>query len=734
MNQICITPVPFELLQAVASDAPAPIAPAPIALAPTKTTAAASAISANAYDSRLLVEKWLTDRAREFRVKPEPNSNGRTVYVLKVCPFDSSHADPDSCIMQGPDGALSAHCFHDSCRGKRWQDFKQAIGAPEAHHYDPPLAKRSKKLAECPTCVSALIPLPERDPLTLQVFSAAGKQQLIVATCGNIEHRDRLDTDRASSRDRFVAQIAAKLDMPAEVLFPLIENPMTKLASEANASGGADANDEDDWNKSQATLAVELAEDWELWHTASNDAYATIPVGGHKETWPVKSRTLKRYLNKIFFDATGKAMTSEAITGAGHLLEAKAIFNGDEHPVFVRVAGDDGNIYVDLCNDKWQVVEIKRDGWQVLDESPVRFRRSNGMRGLPTPLQGGSVDMLRPFVNVDEQNWVLIVAWLVGAFCPRGPYPILALFAEHGAGKSTGAGILRDLIDPNVSPLRSEPKDLRDMMIMANNLWCVAFDNLSYVPPWLSDSLCRLSTGGGFGTRELYENLDEITFDFQRPVMLNSIEEIATRSDLLDRCLITKLPAIDEKCRRPAAELLAEFQEIRPLVFGALLDAVSVAHRRLPTIKVTNLPRMADFAVWVTAAEPALGWVDGRFMEAYKKNRDNANEIALEALPVTAPLLDFLDYFRFWAGSASGLLAQLESRVSDQTKRMKAWPKAPRVMSMQLMRIAPNLRNIGWEVVQDRTAKERALIIRPCNDAKMRSSEPVASQIASSAQ
>src|SRR5262249_45303394 len=110
----------------------------------------------------------------------------------------------------------------------------------------------------------------------------------------------------------------------------------------------------------------------------------------------------------------------------------------------------------------------------------------------------------------------------------------------------------------------------------------------------------------------------------QRPLLLTSIEEVATRSDLLDRCLIVWLPAIPEDRRRAEAELFDAFHNLRPQILGALLDAVAVALHRLPSIKLPGLPRMADFALWATAAETAFGWPDGTFVEAYQGNRESA--------------------------------------------------------------------------------------------------------------
>jgi hypothetical protein len=466
-----------------------------------------------------------------------------------------------------------------------------------------------------------------------------------------------------------------------------------------------------------------MAADWELWHTPSKEAYATIVVEDHKENWPVRSQTFKRFVAKQFFDEQGKAMNSEALASAVNLLEAKALFEGDEHPVHVRVAEHVGNIYLDLCNSDWQVVQVTPEGWGVLGDPPIRFRRSRGMLALPAPESGGTVDQLRGFLNLDDNAWRLVVSWLVAVLRPRGPYPILALFAEQGSGKSTIGRLLRELIDPNAAPLRAEPNDGRDLMIAANNSWCLAYDNLSHVPPWLSDAFCRLSTGGGFGTRELYTDQDEVIFDSQRPLLLTSIEEVATRSDLLDRCLIVWLPAIPEDRRRSEAELFEAFRRVRPQILGALLDAVTVALYRLPSIKLTGLPRMADFALWATAAETGFGWASGTFMAAYQGNRECANEVALEASVVARPLLDLLETQGEWTGSSGELLKVLEDLQGDQARKLSGWPKNPRSLSGHLKRLAPNVRQAGWVLEQDRISKKRLWLIRRAETAPLPSSD-----------
>src|SRR5262249_52976346 len=160
---------------------------------------------------------------------------------------------------------------------------------------------------------------------------------------------------------------------------------------------------------------------------------------------------------------------------------------------------------------------------------------------------------------------------------------------------TTAAEMLRGLIDPSITPTRSPPRDERDLAIAANNGHIIALDNLSHVPPWLSDALCRLATGGGYATCQLYSDTDEVLLAGQRPVIITSIEDVVTRGDLADRSLAKTLAPIPEDHRRTDAELRAAYDAARPGIVGALLDRVAHGLRRLPSVRLDRLPRMADY-------------------------------------------------------------------------------------------------------------------------------------------
>jgi len=400
----------------------------------------------------------------------------------------------------------------------------------------------------------------------------------------------------------------------------------------------------------------------------------------------------------------------------------------------VRVAGHEGRIYLDLANDHWETVEITPSGWRVMPDCPIKFRRTPGMQALPIPIPGGRLSELRQFVNVrGEERFLLILGWLVAAFRPTGPYPVLGVEGNQGSAKSTTSKLLRLLVDPNTALLRSFPKNERDLMIAAEGTWCQAFDNISDVPPWLSDSLCRLSTGGGLSTRRNYTDDEEKLFSAMRPVLLNGICIGLERADLLDRTLIVLLDEIADENRLTEESFWAEVERARPRILGAVLDAVSCALRRLPEIKIARLPRMADFAQWVTAAEPSLGCLEGAFVNAYKANRQDANELALES-SLLVPALKAIAGRGDWSGASSEIL-ELLRRENGVDCRQQGWPKTPGTLSGQLRRLMPSLRNAGIVVRFQKTAgtnsKKIITISKACDGQSPIGTESLDASIAS---
>jgi hypothetical protein len=484
---------------------------------------------------------------------------------------------------------------------------------------------------------------------------------------------------------------------------------------------------------SQATRMVDLvtARGAKLFHAPGGDAYFQMMVdlpAPHREVHALHSGGARYYLEGLYYHEARTAPGSQALQDALNLLSAMARLEGEERQVHVRLASDPqgGCIYLDLGNPAWQVIKITPDGWDIVEEPegvPVTFRRPRKMLALPRPVhpkQGEGFSLLHPFLNVkDEGDRALLAAFMAASLRPQGPYPILLLTGEAGAAKSTTARLLKDLLDPSVAPLRSQPRTIEDLMIGANNSWLLAFDNLSHIQDWLSDGLCRVATGGGIGKRTLYTDEDETVLDVQRPVVLSSIEEVITRGDLLDRAIVLPLAAIPEGESIPELELRPRLEAIYPSVLGALCDGVSAALFNLPRIKLEWVPRMADFAKWSAASVPTLGFKSSTFTDAYKVNRASAQSLVLDAEPVVTRLIALMktklkpgEPGQKWEGTATELLALLSVGIDEEQRRAEGWPRRGDKLSNVLRRTASALRRIaGLDVHFSRPSGKRMIAI-----------------------
>lgn len=451
--------------------------------------------------------------------------------------------------------------------------------------------------------------------------------------------------------------------------------------------------------KSQATLLIEIGSRYRLFHDQDRNGYAIVPRNGAQEVWPLRSQGFKHILAGEFFTLTSKGFNRNAAGDALDTLEAKAVHMGQQQAVYLRVARANGAVYLDLCDEGWRVIEVRPEGWQILDRSPVHFIRKKGMLPLPVPAGAGDLGLLAEVINIDVEagHLELIVGWMLGALRGRAPYPILVLQGEQGTGKSSGSRIIRRFIDPSTVPLRAPPKEPRDLIVSAVNNHLVCLDNLSGINAEISDCLCRFATGGGLDMRKLYTDDESVMIDIQRPVLVNGIDDICHRPDLAERAVILHLGPLNQTSCVTESKLWETVDQHSPAIMAGLLDALSAALANEATTHLPRKPRMADFAVWVSAAESATPWPPGGFMDAYEEMRSKVIEEGIDASPLGSVLVEYLRGLSpntRWSPSATHMYETLTAKAGDRTKS-QAWPRTPRGMGTALKRIAPNLRAIG---------------------------------------
>lgn len=555
------------------------------------------------------------------------------------------------------------------------------------------------------------------------------------------------DADKPGSK---YAETAAKLLVDAGAVFVAVLTPPD------NVPGGWDAGDalQEGWTKEQARALIIAAKDRkaagktasgaakekadkpgagkqqtprqrdkllealngaELWHSPEKAAYATISVNRHIEHWRIDSPAFLRWAAGRFYRATGSAPAGQMLSDALRVLSVRAIEDGECHMPMMRTGWEMGASWLDLCDDEWRAVKITAHGWEVFERPPVKFVRNEIMAPLPVPVAGHLIEEFRGHVNADDNDYTLIVAWLIAALWGRASaYPVLALGGEQGSGKTTMARLLRTIVDPSAVPALALPKDERDLFVQAMSGHTLSFDNVSKVDAWFSDSVCRLSTGSGFLTRKLHSDSEPFWFQGSRPVLLNGIPSLTDRADLAERALTVRLLRINEVTRQSEDDFWEDWAKILPGILGALLDAVSSAVRHYDETKLERSPRMADFARLMVAAEPGLGWETGAFMAAYNANRQATTAQVFESDPVAVAIHKFVTTQHLtsgWEGTATDLLAALNQIIPDDMRRSRFWPSKVNALGNAVDRAAPLLRDKGIHVTKRSNGVQRVIML-----------------------
>jgi hypothetical protein len=488
---------------------------------------------------------------------------------------------------------------------------------------------------------------------------------------------------------------------------------------------------------SQANVLIELAlNDCELFHDPEGECYASFSAqhdggGSHRETHKLKSSGSRLWLLHAYYRNTSGAPNSNAMSTALSTLEARARYDGPERTVFVRTAACDDKIYIDLCDKRWRAIEVDANGWRVVNEPCVRFRRSPGMLALPEPEHGDPKDglvKLRALLRIrDEDEFVIVVSCLLAALRGRGPFPVVIFTGEPGATKTTTVKALRSLIDPNSSPVRSPPRAPQDIYVAANAGYMLCFNNLSNLQDWLSDAFCVVTEGSGHSQRALYTDKDESLLFACAPLFLTAVTNIIVQGDLMQRTVFAALDPVPNDERMADEDFHAVLANERPAILGALLSGLSVGLRRLPTFKPSSLPRMATFAKWAMACETAF-WPEGTFAAAYRGNIATGVDDVIDSDKAVSTLCSFMVSRGRWEGTATNLLEALvafvkqslrygegeldaaifdpkaqsgaevklrEAREKVRETLGKDWPGNPRALSGRLKKAGPALRQIG---------------------------------------
>ncbi len=424
--------------------------------------------------------------------------------------------------------------------------------------------------------------------------------------------------------------------------------------------------------------------DAQTYAVAKANPGVAVPLRGSRDG-------LRQQLAAAYFDQRGKAASAVSLADMLNVVEGDALRAGPV-PVDLRVAARDGVLYIDRGTPTAAAIRVSAAGWDVTRTPPVVFRRTALSASLPEPVRGGTLAGFRDLLNVNDAGFRLLIGWLLAGFLPAIPHPILALLGQQGTAKTTALRLLLSLLDPSTAPVRTPPTDPAAWAVTAAHSWAVGLDNVSNLPGWLQDALCKAVTGDGIVRRALYSDNDVSVLAFRRVLALTSIDPGSLQGDVADRMLTVELEPIRKEQRRTDRAVHAAFEDLWAETLGGVLDLLARVLGVLPGVHLAEHPRMADFACVLAALDQVTGWTT---LTDYLRLSDETAYSVIEGDAFISAVLGLAEREVIWTGSARELLA-----VITPERPPRGWPTTPQKVGGIIKRSTPALALAGVQVVE----------------------------------
>jgi len=443
----------------------------------------------------------------------------------------------------------------------------------------------------------------------------------------------------------------------------------------------------------------------ELFLDCEGNPCTTININGKNQTWFLHSTDYSEWIGHTIYTKTKKSPKRQQLSDAINTLNGIAKFEGNQQEVHLRVANDGDSYIVDLGDETHRAISIQPGKWKIIDSPKQKFRRTKNTKPLFEPAPYGTANDLAALVNIEHDrankqgDLPMLVACILESLRPDTAFPIMEFCGEQGSGKSTTHEMTRRFIDPTNVNLKTAPKNVEDIFVSARNNHAVSYNNLSKLSADMQDALCTLSTGGGYASRRLYTNTDEITFDSKRPVLINGIVPLATRPDLLSRIVHFECPPILSGEKKSDKEITALLAEKGPKAMRFLLDTFAEALALLPLIKLSEKPRLLDFATFGEAISQTMGYESDAFLNRYNTALKQSAEQSIEGSPVIEAIVNYIksDPRR---NKLTGTAGEVLRFLRDQNRQTNLgnWPTNARGFRGAVDRAKPVLRQMGIEV------------------------------------
>lgn len=371
---------------------------------------------------------------------------------------------------------------------------------------------------------------------------------------------------------------------------------------------------------------------------------ATAPEYLGRRAYSLGADDARQALAHAYHLVTGEVLPRNAQGSIEDLAAGKAKASGTRITTVSRTYQDShGAVWIDLGRDDCKCVRITPEGWTI-EDMPANgervFIKDQAVREIGTdpvapkdvPEAMGTLNrILRPLFNVNEEDWHLIIGWMVNHLLAERVSPILMMLGTGGSGKSTMCNAISYAVEggPTFPRSGAMKNDVDDVMVTIAKKRVSVFDNVSKLSGELSDTLAQAVYGMDYEKRELRTTDSVAVIKVNPSLILNGITTGHLREDLKSRMVTIRIAGtVPTDRQKDDLEIVREQTQGHPEVYGALLTLTSAVMRMLADQEEIHVEaRMKEYARVLHALDDLLGWDS---LEHYVTSVNETAEDALE--------------------------------------------------------------------------------------------------------
>lgn len=447
----------------------------------------------------------------------------------------------------------------------------------------------------------------------------------------------------------------------------------------------------------------------------SNQIFAKIHNHDHIETVNLDSVNAVNWLMYEHRTFTKAFYGMENYKTAMKHLKSEALFNGTaREKIYVRIAQTKNGIYYDLGGKTWNLVKIFPTGQNLIipySKTTPTFDRTRGIVEQKAPAvrknkkYSNPLDDLCTLLKIKISDKILFKVHLIHFFLQNQETPIMIITGEHGSIKTTITQSVKKIVDPSSSNSGSLPIDKKELQIDISNKYLSAYDNVSGFKRDVSDILCRAITGDEIAKRALYTDNDLFVRAYdKKKIVLNGISPNIEYPDFNDRSVYYETSYLPDSEKISKSDYWEKFDELLPYVLDQIFRVLSkmlVTYDEIGN-KITPKTRMADFEKYGETISQVLGYDPKKFLEIYFERHGEIEIKDYDRWPIITIIEDRMQDLDHLQELTSDFYKTATLRADvlniDIKDKYANWPKQAHFLTIQLKKLKPTLRTIGYEV------------------------------------